>query len=90
MQDRAETLRLFTSLAAGLDDDNLRALLEFLGEDYKARRKRAAHAYLRDVLVRRHSTPPERVYDLTPRGFEARFARPRVPARPSTRAAVAR
>jgi transposase len=28
-------------------------------------------AYLRDVLVRRHSTPPERIYDLTPRGWKA-------------------
>jgi transposase len=28
-------------------------------------------AYLRDVLVRRHSTPSERIYDLTPRGWKA-------------------
>jgi transposase len=28
-------------------------------------------AYLRDVLVRRHATAPERIYDLTPRGWKA-------------------
>jgi hypothetical protein len=28
-------------------------------------------AYLRDVLVRRHSTPAARIYDLTPRGWKA-------------------
>jgi len=40
--DRTETFRQITRLAAGLEDDDLRAIIEFLGEDYKARRKRAA------------------------------------------------